>query len=382
VRGVHFNTKTVHAGQVPDPITGAISTPIYQTATYAIEEIGKTKGYDYSRTSTPTRRVLEKNLSMLEGGKDATAFSSGLASIDAILHRLSQGDRVAASHELYGGTTRLFLNIFARHGIKFDFVDLREPYTLKNHIGERTKLVFIETPSNPTLKLVDIKAVVEVASEKDIPVIVDNTFMTPYFQKPLALGAETVVHSLTKFLSGHNDVIGGCVISNNEKMIEDMKFMVKAVGATLCPFESWLTLRGIKTLHLRMERCNESAIKIARWLEANKKVDSVIYPGLSSHPQHELAKMQMTGFGGMICFTLQGGLESAKRCVQNLKIWSLAESLGGVESLVTHPATMTHTSLTREERDRLGITDGLIRLSVGIEDVEDLIEDLDQAMRH
>ncbi len=374
-------TKVVHGGQKPDPSTGAIITPIYQTSTYVLECVGKDKGFDYSRTNTPTRRVLEGLLADIESGKDATAFGSGLAAIDALMHSLDHGDHVLACDDLYGGTSRLFSQIFSKHGLEFDFVDMSEEREIREHLKENTKMVFVESPTNPMLKMIDIRMVSEIIEGRGISFVVDNTFMTPYYQKPLELGADTVIHSLTKFLSGHNDVVGGAVISNDEDIIEAMKFMVKAVGATLGPFDAWLTIRGIKTLALRMERINENSLKIAKFLEEHPKVDRVVYPGLPSHPQYELAKRQMTGFGGIITFESKGGYESAVKCIESLKLWSFAESLGGVESLITHPVTMTHTDVSEEERKKLGITEGLMRLSVGIEDVGDLIDDLDQAMK-
>ncbi|MEW5937563.1 MAG: PLP-dependent aspartate aminotransferase family protein, partial [Candidatus Thermoplasmatota archaeon] len=325
-------TRVVHGGQKPDPTTGAITTPIYQTATYVLEHLGRDKGFDYSRCSTPTRRVLERLLAEIEGGKDSTAFGSGMAAIDALMHSLEPGAHVLASDDLYGGTTRLFTQIFKKHGLEFDFVEMGDDANVRRHLKENTRMVFVETPTNPMLKLVDIAMVSELVDGSEIKFVVDNTFMTPYFQRPLALGADTVVHSLTKFLSGHNDVVGGAVISNDEEVIEDMRFMVKAVGATMGPFDSWLTIRGIKTLALRMERINENAMRIARFLEGHPKVERVIYPGLDSHPQHDLAKRQMTGFGGIITFELKGGYDLAAKCVERLEIWSFAESLGGVES--------------------------------------------------
>lgn len=375
-----FATKAVRGGQRPDPTTGAITTPIYQTATYVLDDIGKDKGFDYSRTNTPTRKVLEQNLAILEGGKDAVAFASGLAAIDALMHTLKKGDHVLACDDLYGGTSRMFTQILTRCGLQFDFVDMTEPTHVAEHIKDSTKYIFIETPTNPLLKLIDIKAVSEVARENSVPLVVDNTFMTPYFQRPFELGGDIIIHSLTKYLSGHNDVVGGAFISNIDELNEQMRFLVMAVGATLGPFDSWLTLRGIKTLALRMRQHDRNARAIAKFLEDHPKVGRVIYPGLETHPQHALAETQMSGFGGMISFELDS-LEAAKKFVKNLSLWSLAESLGGVESLVTHPVTMTHTSLSREQRERLGITDGLVRLSVGIEDVEDLIEDIEQALQ-
>ena len=373
-------TKVVRSGQSPDPSTGAITTPIYQTSTYVLEAVGKDKGFDYSRCNTPTKKVLEKLLAELESGKEATAFSSGLAAVDALMHTLEKGDHVLAFDDLYGGTNRIFKQIFSKNGIEFDFIDMSEEKDIRHHLKENTKMVFVETPTNPMLKMVDIKMVSRMIAGKNIKLVVDNTFMTPYFQRPLEIGADIVVHSLTKFLSGHNDVIGGAVIANDDKVNEDMKYMVKTIGATLGPLDSWLTIRGIKTLVLRMKCIDENSIKIARLLDEHPRVKSVIYPGLPSHPQYELAKRQMSGFGGMITFELKGGYDAVVKCVESLRIWSFAESLGGVESLITHPVSMTHASLSEEERKKLGISDGLLRLSIGIEDVDDLLEDLEQAI--
>ncbi|NIM11241.1 MAG: cystathionine gamma-synthase [Candidatus Aminicenantes bacterium] len=374
-----LETRFVHGGQAPEPVTGAITTPIFQTATYVLEKVGMDKGFDYSRTNTPTRRVLEKLLAEIEGAKDATVFGSGLAAIDALLHNLEPGDHILACDDLYGGTNRLFLQVFKKYGLEFDLIDMSKEENIVSHIKNHTVMIFVETPTNPMLKLVDIKMVADIIGDRNIELVVDNTFMTPHFQKPMELGANTVIQSLTKFLSGHNDVVGGAIISNNQHIIERMKFFIKSVGATMGPFDSWLTIRGIKTLAIRMDRINENAIKIAQFLENHPKVSRVIFPGLPSHPQHELAKKQMSGFGGMIGFELKVGKEAAVKCIEKLKLWLFAESLGGVESLITHPVSMTHADVSPEVRQQLGITDGLLRLSVGIEHVDDLIEDLAQA---
>lgn len=375
-----LSTKVVHAGQRPDPTTGAIITPIYQTSTYVLEKVGENKGFDYSRCNTPTRMVLEKLLAELEGGSECTVFSAGLSAIEALVHHLEAGAHVLACDDLYGGTGRMFRQVFAKRGLSFDFIDMNDPRQVKAHLRENTRMAFIETPTNPMLKMVDIEMAHHIIKDRNILLVVDNTFMTPIFQRPLELGADVVVHSLTKFLSGHNDVIGGAVISSNPEINEAMKFMVKTVGSTLGPFDSWLTIRGIKTLALRMERIDQNSRKIAGFLAEHPKIDSVIYPGLPTHPDHELGKKQMTGFGGMISFELAGGYDAAVKCVEALKLWSFAESLGGVESLITHPVSMTHASVAEEERKKLGITDGLLRLSVGIEDAGDLIDDLAQAI--
>ncbi len=375
-----FDTKTVHGGQEPEKTSGAISTPIFQTATYVMDELDEDKGYDYARSGTPTRVALEKNLTELEGGNGTICFSSGLSAIDVIMHTLEKGDHVLCCDDLYGGTTRMFSDILSRSGIDFDFIEMSDPSVVNDYIREETGYVFIETPTNPMLKLVDIEGVAKVTKDRDVPLIVDNTFMTPCFQKPFDLGADIIVHSLTKYLAGHNDVLGGAVVSNSEEFQEQMSYMVTAIGSTLGPMDSWLSLRGIKTLALRMEKHNSNAIKIAKFLKSHKKVDRVIYPGLPEHPQHKLADKQMSGYGGMITFQIKGGISEAKSFMKDVEVWLLAESLGGVESLVTHPVTMTHGDVPEEKREELGITDGLIRLSVGIENPNDLREDLDRAL--
>ena len=375
-----FNTKVVRSGQEPDPLTGAVTVPIYQTATYAMEEVGKLRGWDYSRSATPTKTALEKALAAIEGGDEATVFSSGLATIDAILHTCDKGDHILACDDLYGGTTRLFTTVYKQMPIKFSIIDMTDLKLVARSMGKRTRYVFIETPSNPTLKMVDIAAVCKLAHKRNIKVIVDSTFMTPYYLKPLELGADIVLHSLTKFLSGHNDVIGGAVISNDRAFNEQMKFLVKSIGATLGPLDSYLTLRGLKTLAVRMERINENAWSIAEFLSGHPKVKRVLYPGLLSHPQYEIGRSQMTGAGGMISFELKGGVKAGRKCLNAVKLWLLAESLGGCDSLITHPPTMTHVDVPRKDRLALGISDGFIRLSVGIEDVRDLIADLKQAI--
>jgi cystathionine gamma-lyase len=377
---MRYLTKIVHAGEKPDPSTGAIVTPIFQTATYVMDGVGKDKGYDYSRHNHPTRRALENKMAQLEGGVDATCFSAGMAAIDALMHTLQKGDHVLACDDLYGGTKRMFRDIYTKVGMEFDLIDMTDPSVIKKGIKKNTKMLFIETPSNPMLKIIDIKAAAKAAKDAGIHCVVDNTFMTPYFQRPLELGADVVVHSLTKYLSGHNDLIGGAVITSDKELAEKMNWMAKSVGNGLGPMDSYLTLRGIKTLGLRMEQHNSNAIKIAKFLEDHPKVSKVIYPGLKSHPQHALAKKQASGFGGMISFELKGGIKAGIKCMESVKVWLLAESLGGVESMVTHPYTMTHKDVPVDQKKKLGITEGLVRLSVGIEDPDDLIEDLDQAM--
>lgn len=375
-----FSTKAIHAGQDPDPSTGAVTMPIYQTSTYVQEELGKHKGYEYARTQNPTRTALETCLASLENGKYGLAFSSGLAATNTVMNLLSKGDHVVVGDDVYGGTYRIFDKVYTRYGLNFSFIDMRDPANFEKAIRPETKLLWVETPTNPTLRLADIKALSEIAKKKKILLAVDNTFATPYLQKPLDLGADIVVHSTTKYLGGHSDVVGGAVITSNSELYENLKFHQNAVGAVPGPFDSWLVMRGLKTLSVRMrEHCKNAEI-IAKHLDKHPAVEKVIYPGLASHSQHDLVKKQMEGFGGMISVVVRGGLESAKTVLNNTKLFALAESLGGVESLIGHPATMTHASIPKEIREERGIVDGFIRLSVGIEDVEDLIADLDNAL--
>ncbi|HHT9116051.1 MAG: cystathionine gamma-synthase [Planctomycetes bacterium] len=375
-----FETRAIHAGCEPDSGTGAIMTPIFQTSTYVQESPGKHKGYDYSRTHNPTRTALEKNIASLEGGNYGLAFSSGMSAISTITQLLSPGDHVIICDDVYGGTFRLFDKVLKKYNLEFDSVDLTVPQTLERHRKNNTRLVWLESPSNPLLKLVDIEAIARIAKKHTILVVVDNTFATPFFQKPLKLGADIVMHSATKYLNGHSDVIGGALVMKDKELYDKLQFLQNAVGAVPGPFDCFLVLRGIKTLAIRMERHAENAIKIAQFLENHPKVRKVLYPGLKSHPQHELAKKQMTGFGGIVTFFIKGGLEAARRFLERVKIFSLAESLGGVESLIEHPAIMTHASLPKEVREKIGISDELIRVSVGIENVDDLIDDIEQAI--
>lgn len=378
-----FETLAVHAGVEPDPTTGAIMTPIYATSTYVQSSPGKHRGYEYSRTANPTRTALETSLAALEGGGHALALSSGCTATDVILHLLEAGDEVICCDDVYGGTSRLFRTIWSRHGVKTTFVDLTK-VSLDEVVTDRTRLIWLETPTNPMLKILDIRQAADWAANRGQMrplVVVDNTFATPYFQRPLALGADIVVHSTTKYLNGHSDVVGGAIIVKDEALRERLHYVQNSTGGISGPFDSWLTLRGIKTLALRMERHEKSAMQVAEFLESHAQVERVIYPGLESHPQHALAKRQMRGFGGMITFNLKGNLERSRTFLESLKVFSLAESLGGVESLVEHPAIMTHASLPAETRSKLGISDTLVRLSVGIETLSDLIEDLDQALR-
>ena len=378
-----FNTKVIHAGIHPDPATGAIMTPIYQTSTYVQEEIGVHKGFEYSRTGNPTRAALESNLAALESGKYGACFGSGLAAIDCVIKMLNPGDEVISSNDLYGGSYRIFKTIFEKYGINFHFVDMVDVQNISNEINDKTKLIWIETPTNPMMNIIDVKSIVEIAKNKRIKVAVDNTFATPYLQRPLELGADIVMHSVTKYLGGHSDVVMGALVTNDESLAEEMYRIQNSSGAVCGPMDSFLVLRGVKTLHLRVQRHCENGEKVAHFLHNNPQVDQVYWPGFKTHPNHEVAKEQMNGFGGMISFTLVGdSLDKAKSIVSKTKLFTLAESLGGVESLIGHPSTMTHASIPREERMKSGVLDSLIRLSVGIEDASDLIEDLENAFKN
>jgi cystathionine beta-lyase/cystathionine gamma-synthase len=374
-----FSTVCIHAGQEPDPSTGAIITPIYQTSTYVQEGLGQHKGFEYGRTHNPTRLALERNVAAIEAGTAAFAFASGMAAIDALLTRLEAGDHLVVSDNTYGGTFRLFEKVRRKFGLDFTYIDTSQLDTIDAAITAKTKYLFIETPTNPMLRVTDLAAAADIAHKRSVRVIVDNTFASPFIQQPLALGCDIVVHSTTKFLNGHSDSVGGVVILKHEDDIEWMKFVQNAAGAILGPMDSWLILRGTKTLPIRMERTNTNSIAIAEHLAGHDKVKKVIYPGLSDHPHHLLAKRQMRGFGGLITFDV-GSLEAARTVLPRFKLMSLAESLGGVETLISHPAIMTHASVPPERRAAIGITDGMIRISVGIEDVDDLKEDLDQAL--
>ena len=378
-----FNTKVIHAGIHPDPATGAIMTPIYQTSTYVQEEIGVHKGFEYSRTGNPTRAALESNLAALESGKYGACFGSGLAAIDCVIKMLNPGDEVISTNDLYGGSYRIFKTIFEKYGINFHFVDMVDVQNISNKINDKTKLIWIETPTNPMMNIIDVKSIVEIAKIKRIKVAVDNTFATPYLQRPLELGADIVMHSVTKYLGGHSDVVMGALVTNDESLAEEMYRIQNSSGAVCGPMDSFLVLRGVKTLHLRVQRHCENGEKVAHFLHNNPQVDQVYWPGFTTHPNHEVAKEQMNGFGGMISFTLVGdSLDKAKSIVSKTKLFTLAESLGGVESLIGHPSTMTHASIPREERMKSGVLDSLIRLSVGIEDASDLIEDLENAFKN
>jgi cystathionine beta-lyase/cystathionine gamma-synthase len=376
-----FATRAIHVGQDPDPATGAVIVPIYQTSTYAQSEVGVHKGYDYSRTSNPTRAALEACLASLDSGRFGLAFASGMAAEDTLLHLLESGDHVVASDDVYGGTFRLFHRVLERAGLRFTFVDGTRTDNIEAALEERTKLIWLESPTNPLLKLIDIDAVGQLAHQREILVAVDNTFASPYCQRPLELGADVAHYSTTKYLGGHSDVVGGALVTSDEELYERLKFLQNAVGGVPGPFDSWLVLRGLKTLALRMRQHSENALEVACFLEQHARVKRVYYPGLPSHPQHDLAKRQMVGgFGGMLSFEVQGGVEAAREVARRTRLFTLAESLGGVESLIELPALMTHASLPAERRLDIGIDDGLIRLSVGIEDAQDLIADLDQAI--
>jgi len=381
----HFATNAVHAGQRPDPVSGAITTPIYQTSTYAQASPGVHKGYEYARTANPTREALERNLAVLESGSAAFAFSSGMAATSTVMGLVKQGDHVIVTQNTYGGTYRYFEQIMTDYGLSYSFVDTSNLKNIKSVLKPETKMVFVETPTNPLLQLTDLKGTASFCLDNDLLLAVDNTFMSPYFQRPLELGADIVVHSSSKYINGHADVIGGIAVVRNEKIAERFAFLQNAIGAVPSPFDCWLVLRATKTLHLRMQQQNANALALARFLENQPGVENVIYPGLTTHPQHELAQKQQLdphgnpGFGGMLSFE-SGSWENAKRLLERLRLITLAESLGGVETLACHPASMTHASVPPEERKRIGLSDGLVRISAGVEDVRDLIEDLEQAL--
>jgi cystathionine beta-lyase/cystathionine gamma-synthase len=378
-RAAGFATRAIHVGQEPDEATGAVAPPIFATSTYVQEEIGKHKGYEYARVSNPTRDRLEKNLAELEGGTAAKVFASGMAAINAIATLLKAGDHVVCGNNLYGGTPRLFNQVWAEFGLEFSYVDTSDARNVERALKKNSRMVFIETPTNPLMALTDIRAVSEVCRAKKADLVVDNTFMSPYFQQPIALGADMVVHSTTKFLNGHSDGLGGVVVCTRTEQAEKLAFLQKAAGAILSPFECWLILRGVKTLAARMRVHDESGRAVANFLAGHKKVKKVFYPGLPDHPQHALARKQMSGFGAMISFET-GSLGNANKMLRRVRVCSLGESLGGVETLISHPATMTHAALGEKGRKAIGITDGLVRISVGIEDVEDILDDLDRAL--
>jgi len=374
-----FSTTAIHAGNEPDPTTGAVSVPIYQTSTYAQEGLGRNKGWEYARTQNPTRAALETNIAALEGAKYGFAFASGMSAIDATLKLVKGGDHVLLGNNTYGGTFRLFNRILSHYGVEFDVVDTTDALSLEQYFKPNTKLVFVETPTNPVMAVTDLAAVSELAHARGAKVVCDNTFMSPYFQRPMEHGVDIVVHSTTKYLNGHSDSVGGFVALSNDEDAEWIKFVQNSVGAILSPFDSFLVLRGTKTLAVRMEAHDKNGRQVAAFLEEHPRVQRVYYPGLTSHAQHEIAKKQQSGFGGMVAFET-GSLENARKVLDNVKLCTLGESLGGVETLISHPATMTHAAVPEDARARLGITDGLVRVSVGIEDVEDIIADLDQAL--
>jgi cystathionine beta-lyase/cystathionine gamma-synthase len=374
-----FSTTAIHAGNEPDAATGAVSVPIYQTSTYAQDGLGKHKGYEYARTQNPTRAALEKNIAALEGARFGYAFASGMSATDAVLKLVKAGDHVILGDNTYGGTYRLFAKVLANYGIQFDLADTSDTLNIEKAFKPNTKMVFVETPTNPVMGVTDLQAVSEIAHARGARVVCDNTFMSPYLQQPISFGVDIVVHSTTKYLNGHSDSIGGFVALNDEEDANWIQFIQNSVGAILSPFDSFLVLRGTKTLAVRMEKHDENGRAVANFLAEHPRVQKVYYPGLASHPQHEIAKRQQKGFGGMVSFET-GSLDMAKKVLESVKLCTLAESLGGVESLISHPATMTHASVPQEKRDQLGITDGLVRVSVGIEDIEDIIEDLDQAL--
>lgn len=376
-----FSTKAIHIGQDPDPATGSVTVPVYLTATYYQPEPGREGKYVYSRTGNPTRDALERNLAALEGGRFGLAFSSGMAATTTVLMLLRKGDHVIAGDDVYGGTYRLFEEVLRNYGLQFSYVDARDPEKMEKAVRKNTRMVWVETPTNPLMKIIDIRAMAKIARKAKAMLVVDNTFMSPYFQNPLQHGADIVVHSTTKYLGGHSDLIGGAAITSNPEIYQRLKFLQNAVGAVPGPLDAWLVLRGVKTLALRMERHDKNARRIAEFLSKQPKVERVYYPGLTDHPQRKVVEKQMRGYGGMISFELKGGMGPCKKLLKKLHIFTVAESLGGVESLIEHPASMTHASVPRATRLERGITDSLIRISVGIEDVEDLLKDLETGFR-
>ena len=378
---LRFNTATIHGGQSPDLAYGAVMTPIYQTSTYAQSSPGDHKGFEYSRTHNPTRSALERSIASIENGHHGLTYASGLAAMDAVMKLFSPGDEIISTHDLYGGSYRLFTKIFENYGLKFHFVDMQDPNHVAEYVNENTKLIWVETPTNPMMNIIDIRRMATLAKAKNVLLAVDNTFASPYLQQPLDLGADIVMHSATKFIAGHSDVVLGLLVVNDDELQEKLAFIQNASGAIPGPMDSFLTLRGIKTLHVRMQRHSENGAVIANYLKQHSKIEKVYWPGFESHPNHQIAKNQMNDFGGMISFIPKGGGHAtAIKIIEKMEVFTLAESLGGVESLAGHPASMTHASIPREERKKSGVVDGLIRLSVGIEDSQDLIEDLEQAI--
>jgi len=378
---LRFNSATIHGGQSPDPAYGAVMPPIYQTSTYAQSSPGDHKGFEYSRTHNPTRSALERSIASIENGQHGLTYASGLAAMDAVMKLFSPGDEIISTNDLYGGSYRLFTKIFENYGLKFHFVDMQDPNHVAKYVNQNTKLIWVETPTNPMMNIIDIKGMAALAKLKNVLLAVDNTFASPYLQQPLDLGADIVMHSATKFIAGHSDVVLGLLVVNDDELQEKLAFIQNASGAIPGPMDSFLTLRGIKTLHVRMQRHSENGAAIANYLNQHSKIEKVYWPGFESHLNHQIAKDQMNDFGGMISFVPKGGdLATAIKIVEKMEVFTLAESLGGVESLAGHPASMTHASIPKEEREKSGVVDGLIRLSVGIEDAQDLIEDLEQAI--
>ena len=375
-----FDTKVVQAGMTPDPTTGAILPPLYQTATYVLEEVGRDKGFDYTRSANPTRQVMEEMLATIDGGKYGVAYASGMAAVDSCMKLLKAGDHVVCSDDVYGGVSRHFNQILVNYDLHFTYVDSSDPANVEHAITPNTKLIWVETPTNPLLKITDLEAVGKIAKKHGIMFGVDSTFATPVFLRPLEFGADLVMHSTTKYLSGHNQLIGGVVITNREDLFEQLKFVQKTIGAVPGPFDCWLTILGVKTLDLRMKKHAANAQAVAEYLEAHPKVSTVTFPGLPSHPMHKVAKEQMSGFSGMISFELTGGIPAGKTVMNSVQLAKLAESLGAVETMITHPATMTHVDVPQAEREARGLTDGLVRISVGIENPDDIISDLEQAL--
>ena len=377
---MRFETIAIHAGERPDKAFGAVSVPIYQTSNFAFEDVGKPKGYDYSRTANPTRKVLEDTIAQLEGGKAGFAFATGMAAEATVIHLLKAGDHVISGDDVYGGTYRLFQNVMQHFGLEFTFLRMDDRERIERAIKPNTRMLWLETPSNPLLNIVDIEMAVDIAKRHNLMTVIDNTFATPYFLRPIEYGIDLVVHSTTKYLNGHCDVVGGAVVTTTDELTGKVQFLLNAMGTCASPFDCWLVLRGIETLPVRMERHEENASAVAKYLTGHPSVSRVFYPGLESHPGHEIAKRQMKGFGGVVSFELRDGVEAVNRFLSRIKVFSLAESLGGVASLAEHPATMSHASMPREHREKVGITDGIIRLSIGLENIDDLIDDLRQAL--
>jgi len=377
---MRFETLAIHAGERPDKTFGAISVPIYQTSTFAFEDIGKTRGYDYSRTANPTRKVLEDTIAQLEGGKAGFAFATGMAAEATVIHLLKAGDHVISGDDVYGGTYRLFQDVMRDFGLEFSFLRMNDRRRIEEAIKPNTKMLWLETPSNPLLNIVDLEMVVDIAKQHNLMTVIDNTFATPYFLRPIGYGVDLVVHSTTKYLNGHCDVVGGAVVTTTDELSQRVQFLLNAMGTCASPFDCWLVLRGIETLPVRMKRHEENAIAVANYLKGHPAVEKVFFPGLESHPGHEIAKRQMKGFGGVVSLEVKGGIESVNTFLRRLKVFYLAESLGSVASLAEHPATMSHASMPKDYREKVGITDGLIRLSVGLENIDDLVEDLWQAL--